>query len=208
MSARGFDAQAPGWLARARRCPSPNHDRRPDVPVDTVVIHFISLPPGRFGLRSIEAFFGNRLDPRTHPAFADLEGVRVSSHLLVGRRGELVQFVSCDDRAWHAGASSLLGRRACNDFSIGIELVGDEHHRFTERQYARLASTVATLRRRYRLRFAVGHADIAPGRKIDPGPFFDWNRVLAMPAFAGLERPPPDATGVMDFRNARSSTRI
>ena len=112
------------------------------------------------------------------------------------------------DRAWHAGASSLLGRRACNDFSIGIELVGDEHHRFTERQYARLASTVATLRRRYRLRFAVGHADIAPGRKIDPGPFFDWNRVLAMPAFAGLERPPPDATGVMDSRNARSSTRI
>ncbi len=206
MSARGFDAHAPGWLARARRCPSPNHDRRPATAVDTVVIHFISLPPGRFGLRPVEAFFCNRLDVRAHPSLAELEGVRVSSHLLIGRRGELVQFVSCDDRAWHAGVSSLLGRPGCNDFSIGIELVGDERHRFTERQYARLSTTVATLRRRYPLRFAVGHADIAPGRKIDPGPYFDWNRVLSSPAFAGLARPLPDATGVMGFRNAGRST--
>lgn len=175
--------------------------------VDTVVIHFISLPPGRFATRSVEEFFCNRLDLGAHPGLADLDGLRVSSHLLVGRRGELIQFVSCDDRAWHAGASSLLGRSACNDFSIGIELVGDEHHRFTRRQYERLATTVAVLRRRYRLRFAVGHADIAPGRKIDPGPFFDWDRVLALPAFAGLERPLPDAVGAMGIRNAASSPR-
>lgn len=197
MAARGFDAQAPGWLAGARRRPSPNHDRRPTPGVDTVVIHFISLPPGRFGIPTIEDFFCNRLDVRVHPGLADLDGLRVSSHLLIGRRGELVQFVSCDDRAWHAGVSGLLGRTACNDFSIGIELVGDEHHRFTRRQYARLATTVAALRRRYPLRHAVGHADIAPGRKIDPGPFFDWDRVLALPAFAGLARPVPDVVDAM-----------
>ena len=197
MDSRGFDARAPGWLARARRCPSPNHDRRPAVAIDTLVIHFISLPPGRFATGMIEALFCNRLDARAHPGLADLENLRVSSHLLIGRRGELLQFVSCDDRAWHAGVSSMLGRSACNDFSIGIELVGDEHHRFTRRQYARLATTVAVLRRRYRLRFAVGHADIAPGRKIDPGPFFDWQEALALPAFAGLERPLPEAAAVM-----------
>ncbi len=207
MSARGFDAQAPGWLLGARRCPSPNHDRRPAVDVDTVVIHFISLPPGRFAMRSIEDFFCNRLDLRAHPVLAGLDGVRVSSHLLIGRRGELVQFVSCDDRAWHAGASRMLGRSACNDFSIGIELVGDEHHRFTQRQYARLATTVAALRRRYPLRFAVGHADIAPGRKIDPGPYFEWDRVLALPAFAGRERPLPGPAGASDIRNAGSASR-
>jgi len=192
VDSRGFDARAPGWLARARRCPSPNHDSRPATAVDTVVIHFISLPPGRFATTTVEALFCNRLDVHGRPDLADLEGLRVSSHLLIGRRGELLQFVSCDDRAWHAGVSSLLERSACNDFSIGIELVGDEHHRFTRRQYARLASTVAVLRRRYRLRFAVGHADIAPGRKIDPGPYFDWDQVLALPAFAGLVRPLPD----------------
>lgn len=196
-SARGFDAQAPGWLASARRCRSANYDRRPTGEIDTVVIHFISLPPGRFATTTIEELFCNRLDAGAHATFVGLDGLRVSSHFLVGRRGELIQFVSCDDRAWHAGASCLLGRAACNDFSIGIEMIGDEHHRFTERQYARLATTVAALRRRYRLRFAVGHADIAPGRKIDPGPCFDWDRVLALPAFAGLVRPLPDGASAM-----------
>lgn len=196
-SVRGFDARAPGWLARARRCPSPNHDCRPAGEVDTVVIHFISLPPGRFATASIEDLFCNRLDAGADPGFGGLDGLRVSSHFLISRRGGLTQFVSCDDRAWHAGVSCLLERSACNDFSIGIEMVGDEHHRFTERQYGRLATTVAALRRRYRLRFAVGHADIAPGRKIDPGPYFDWQRVLALPAFAGLARPLPDVVHAM-----------
>jgi AmpD protein len=207
VDSRGFDPKAPGWLARARRCPSPNHDRRPEVAIDTLVIHFISLPPGRFAMKTVEDFFCNRLDVHAHPDLADIEGLRVSSHFLIGRRGELVQFVSCDDRAWHAGVSVLLGRSACNDFSIGIEMVGDERHRFTRRQYARLATTVAVLRRRYRLRFAVGHADVAPGRKIDPGPYFDWDAVLALPAFAGLERPSADAAGIMGIRNTRRSSQ-
>lgn len=191
QSQRLFDRHAPGWLKRARRSPSTNCDQRPALAIDTVIVHFISLPPGRFAIAPVEALFGNRLDVDAHPALADLAGLRVSSHLLIGRRGELVQFVSCDDRAWHAGVSSLCGRTACNDFSIGIELVGDEHHRFTQRQYARLATTVAALRTRYPLRFVAGHADIAPGRKIDPGPYFDWRTVLALPSFAGLERPFP-----------------
>lgn len=196
--ARGFDARTPGWLAGARRCRSANHDSRPAGEVDTLVIHYISLPPGRFAMTTIEDLFRNRLATGAHPSFDGLHGLRVSAHFLVGRRGELTQFVSCDDRAWHAGVSCLLGRTACNDFSIGVELVGDEHHRFTERQYARLATLVAALRRRYPLRYAVGHADIAPGRKIDPGPYFDWQRVLALPAFAGLARPlPPDAAVAM-----------
>lgn len=200
---------ATGLLKDVRQVLSPHCDARPaGVAPDLIVIHGISLPPGEFGGPWIDALFTGGLPAGRHPYFEAIRSLRVSSHALIRRDGSISQYVPFGGRAWHAGVSEFAGRTACNDFSIGIELVGDEHHRFTERQYARLASTVATLRRRYRLRFAVGHADIAPGRKIDPGPFFDWNRVLAMPAFAGLERPPPDATGVMDFRNARSSTRI
>jgi AmpD protein len=183
-------APASGWLAGARRVPSPNFDARPaGVAIDLLVVHHISLPPGRFAGDAVERLFTNRLDARAHPAFEPLRGLRVSAHFLIRRRGELLQFVDADARAWHAGASHFLGRERCNDFSIGIELEGDEVHRFTEAQYRRLGRLVAVLRTRYPLRWIAGHSDIAPGRKSDPGVCFDWGRVLAAPEVTGLERP-------------------
>lgn len=164
-----------GWLQRARAVVSPNHDARPaGMAVDGLVIHYISLPPGRFGGQAIEQLFTNQLDPLADPAFGELAGLRVSSHFLVRRGGELVQFVDCDQRAWHAGVSRLLQRERCNDFSIGVELEGDGEHPFTRAQYRRLSALARLLCRRYPLSFVVGHSDIAPGRKVDPGPFFDW----------------------------------
>ncbi|RPH58390.1 MAG: 1,6-anhydro-N-acetylmuramyl-L-alanine amidase AmpD, partial [Burkholderiales bacterium] len=130
-----------------------------------------------------------RLDALGDPAFEALRGVRVSAHFLIRRRGELLQFVATDARAWHAGASSFLGRDCCNDFSIGIELEGDGTHRFTEPQYRRLSRLLAMLRARHPLRWIAGHSDIAPGRKHDPGPRFDWARVLAAPEARGIARP-------------------
>ena len=168
------------WLRGARRLASPNADARPDPKyISLVVVHGISLPPGRFGTGLVEALFTNTLDTAAHPALADLEGLRVSSHLLISRRGALTQFVPFDRRAWHAGASSHRGRERCNDYSIGIELEGTDHERYTDSQYRRLAVVLASLRRRYpRLSWAdvVGHSEIAPGRKTDPGPYFDWPR--------------------------------
>lgn len=182
--------QAPGWLACARRVPSPNFDARPaGVEVDLLVVHHISLPAGSFRGDAIERLFTNRLDPRAHPSFEALRELRVSAHFLIRRRGELLQFVATDARAWHAGASRFMGRERCNDFSLGVELEGDGEHRFTEPQYRRLARLVAMLRERHRLRWMAGHSDIAPGRKHDPGPRFDWARVLALPEASGLVRP-------------------
>jgi AmpD protein len=184
----GVDAQ--GWLRGARRVASPNADERPPgVAVDLLVIHHVSLPPGRFSGDAVERLFTNRLDPRAHPSFASLDGVRVSAHFLVRRRGEVVQFVSGERRAWHAGASSFLGRERCNDFSIGVELEGDGAHRFTEPQYRALGELAAVLARRWPLRHVAGHSDIAPGRKTDPGPCFDWLRVERMLRPSGLARP-------------------
>ncbi len=181
---------ATGWLAGARSVPSPNHDARPaGAAIELLVVHHISLPPGRFSGDAIERLFTNRLDASAHPDFEPLRGLRVSAHFLVRRRGELLQFVDADARAWHAGASRFLGREGCNDFSIGVELEGDGEHRFTEAQYRRLIRLLAALRARYPLRWVAGHSDIAPGRKSDPGPWFDWARVLAAPEAAGLERP-------------------
>ncbi|GMV02027.1 MAG: 1,6-anhydro-N-acetylmuramyl-L-alanine amidase AmpD [Burkholderiaceae bacterium] len=181
---------APGWIAGARRVPSPNCDARPGgVVIDLVVLHYISLPPGRFSGDAIERLFTNRLDADADPSFGPLRGLRVSAHLLVRRRGELIQFVATGERAWHAGASRFLGRERCNDFSIGVELEGDGGHRFTEPQYRRLATLLALLRARHPLRWIAGHSDIAPGRKHDPGPQFDWERVLAWPEASGLVRP-------------------
>ncbi|OJX06799.1 MAG: N-acetylmuramoyl-L-alanine amidase [Burkholderiales bacterium 70-64] len=180
----------PGWLAGARRVPSPNFDARPPgTAIDLLVVHHISLPPGRFSGDAVERLFTNRLDPHADPSFEALRGLRVSAHFLIRRRGELLQFVAADARAWHAGASRFMERERCNDFSLGVELEGDGEHRFTEPQYRRLARLIAVLRERHPLRWIAGHSDIAPGRKSDPGPTFDWARVLAAPEAAGLERP-------------------
>ncbi len=181
---------AGGWLAGARQLPSPNQDARPDATaVDLLVVHHISLPPGRFSGDAVERLFTNRLDTQAHPFYGQLQGLRVSAHFLVRRRGELLQFVDCDARAWHAGASRFGERERCNDFSIGVELEGSGEVRFTEAQYRRLAALTRALCARYPLRWAAGHSDIAPGRKTDPGPFFDWARFLASVHGTGIVRP-------------------
>jgi AmpD protein len=164
-------------LAAARYCASPNCNTRPDGTVPTlIVVHGISLPPGEFGGPYIEALFTNRLDPAGHPYFATIAGMQVSAHVLVRRDGELVQFVPFDQRAWHAGQSSYQGRSNCNDFSIGIELEGTDDIPYTEAQYLRLAGLIQALNAAYpgTRGHLVGHSDIAPGRKTDPGPAFDW----------------------------------
>ena len=166
--------------AGARFIASPNCDERPEGSVvELVVIHNISLPPGEFGGDGIERLFTNRLDPDAHPYFAEIYQLRVSSHFLIRRDGSLVQFVACAQRAWHAGVSSWRGRERCNDFSIGIELEGSDHVAFEASQYQSLATTVACLIDTYPSlseKHVAGHSDIAPGRKTDPGPFFDWQR--------------------------------
>lgn len=173
-----------GWMVPSswpvERVPSPNHDDRPDgVEPDLLVIHAISLPPGEFGGRSIDALFTNTLDHAAHPYFEGLRALRVSSHFLVRRDGALVQFVACTRRAWHAGVSSFGGRERCNDFSIGIELEGDDTHPFEAVQYQTLTVLVDVLTARYPIAAIAGHDEIAPGRKTDPGPFFDWSRLMA-----------------------------
>ena len=157
----------------------PNHDERPaGACVTLAVLHSISLPPGQYGGEHIERLFTNRLDPAAHPYFREVHALRVSSHFLIRRDGELVQFVPVERRAWHAGASSWRGRSACNDFSVGIELEGTDESPFEERQYAALASLLLELQRKLPLRDIAAHSDIAPGRKTDPGARFDWSRLL------------------------------
>lgn len=187
-SADAIDAD--GWHRRARRRESPNQDERPgDCPIELLVIHHISLPPGRFGGDAIERLFTNRLDPAEDPAFAALQGLRVSAHFLVRRGGELMQFVPTLRRAWHAGASRFDGRERCNDFSIGIELEGCGDVPYTAAQYRRLIALTRALARRHPLRWLAGHSDIAPGRKTDPGPSFDWRRFGDGLDGTGLVRP-------------------
>jgi AmpD protein len=170
-----------GLLDAARYRPSPNCDDRPaSLAVDLIVVHGISLPPGEFGGPWIDALFANLLDPAAHPYFPAIAGLRVSAHLLIRRNGELVQYVPFHRRAWHAGESGYAGRRRCNDFSIGIELEGADHLPYDDRQYEPLAAAIIALRQTYPAitpdRLA-GHSDIAPGRKTDPGPAFDWPRL-------------------------------
>jgi len=166
-----------GWVSGVCRVASPNCDLRPAYTIiDALVIHNISLPPDQFGGPEILDFFTNQLDINAHPYFAQLKDVKVSSHFLVRRNGTIVQFVPCRKRAWHAGASSWQGRTRCNDFSIGIELEGSDFVPFTDEQYASLARLTRRLQRAYPIRHLMGHADIAPGRKTDPGPHFDWSR--------------------------------
>jgi len=169
---------ADGLLSGATFIASPNCDQRPaDTPVVLVVVHAISLPPGEFGGDGIERLFTNRLEPQAHPYYRDIHALRVSAHFLVRRDGSLIQFVPCSRRAWHAGASAWRGRSRCNDFSIGIELEGCDELPFEPAQYAVLARLIRVLRRSYAIADVVGHADVAPGRKTDPGPCFDWSRL-------------------------------
>lgn len=171
-------AEETGWLATARRIESPNFDERPaGEAVSLIVVHAISLPPSQFGSADIVRLFTNTLDPDAHPYFAQISSLRVSAHFLIRRNGELIQFVSCRQRAWHAGLSCWQGRERCNDFSLGIELEGCDETAFEEAQYARLTELIVTLRSQYPIDAIVGHSDIAPGRKSDPGPCFDWQRL-------------------------------
>lgn len=169
-----------GWLQGVRREPSANRDARPPVAIDLLVIHNISLPPGEFGSGDVFALFGNRLDPARHPFYREIEGLRVSAHFVVERTGRITQCVSVFDRAWHAGASAWQGRERCNDFSVGIELEGTDEQAFTDEQYAALERLAAQLVSALPLRAAAGHSDIAPGRKSDPGPHFDWSRLTTI----------------------------
>jgi AmpD protein len=170
---------AQGWFSGVRRVASPNFDGRPPrTPVNLLVIHNISLPPNEYGGAGVEQLFTNMLDCDAHPYYAQLRGVKVSSHFYIRRSGEIVQFVSCTSRGWHAGVSLWRGRTRCNDFAIGIELEGSDFEPFTDVQYRRLMYLTRRLKRAYPIQDIVGHSDIAPGRKTDPGPFFDWKRYL------------------------------
>ncbi|MFQ5547116.1 MAG: 1,6-anhydro-N-acetylmuramyl-L-alanine amidase AmpD [Woeseia sp.] len=170
-----------GLIRPARQCPSPNQDDRPDGrEPDLILIHGISLPPGQFGGPYIEQLFTNSLDWDAHPHFAEIRGVKVSSHLLIRRDGTLIQFVPFSRRAWHAGESSYRDRKQCNDFSIGIELEGDDDTPYADIQYDALIGVVRALQGTYTslcARSIVGHCDVAPARKSDPGPAFDWLRL-------------------------------
>lgn len=160
---------------------SPNQDERPaGTEVTLVIIHSISLPPGRYGGDAIERLFTNCLDPAAHPYFREICHLRVSSHYLIRRDGEVIEFVPPERRAWHAGASAWRGRGRCNDFSIGIELEGTDDDVFTDRQYGMLAQLLRELRQRFPLRDIAAHSDVAPGRKTDPGARFDWARLLGL----------------------------
>ena len=179
-----------GRLREARQVESPNRDSRPeDCGIDLVVIHGISLPPGGFGSDDIERLFTNALDPDAHPFFREIKDLNVSAHLLVRRDGELVQFVPFHERAWHAGESRFEGREQCNDFSIGIELEGTDEQPYEAAQVERLAEVIRALCEAYpglTPERVVGHSDVSPGRKTDPGPYFDWDGLRALLAGPGL----------------------
>ncbi|CAM5187259.1 hypothetical protein CDEF62S_04723 [Castellaniella defragrans] len=188
-----------GWLPEhpgVLRRPSPNHDQRPgDEDPSLLVIHNISLPPGVFTGNAIIDFFQNRLDLSAHPWFENIRDLRVSSHFLIRRDGVIVQFVATPLRAWHAGASTFQGRERCNDFSIGIELEGTNVLPYTDEQYEHLAALTEAIRKRHAIRWVQGHEHIAPGRKTDPGPAFDWARFerdtgLTAPVTATRDAPP------------------
>lgn len=173
-----------GWLVEARACPSPNCSDRPSATdISLLVVHNISLPPGQFGQGYIEQFFCNQLPVERHPYFREIADLRVSSHLLIDRAGQMVQFVPLHRRAWHAGASRFAGRDDCNDFSIGVELEGTDEEPYTGAQYrqlARVARQLLALYPKLTPERIAGHSDIAPGRKTDPGPAFDWDHFRSL----------------------------
>ena len=171
-----------GWVEGAIHCPSPNCNSRPEDEISLLVIHNISLPPGEFGSGRVQQFFQNQLPSDAHPYFASIDALRVSAHFLIERDGSLTQFVSCRERAWHAGVSSFAGRENCNDFSLGIELEGTDDLPYTSAQYATLQELTNQLLSAYPLltrQRICGHSDIAPQRKTDPGPAFDWQQYFA-----------------------------
>lgn len=168
-----------GFYPQARQIHSPNQDARPNnCLIELIVIHNISLPPGEYGGNGVTALFTNKLDPTAHPYYAEIQHLRVSSHFFIRRTGEVIQYVSCLNRAWHAGVSCWQGRERCNDFSVGIELEGSDHEAFEPAQYQALNLLIADLKQRYPITGVAGHADIAPGRKTDPGPYFDWSKLI------------------------------
>jgi AmpD protein len=169
---------ADGMLQGARYIPSPNCDERPaGCTASLLVIHNISLPPGEYGGDGVIELFTNRLDPDAHLYYQSIRDLKVSSHFFIRRDGEIIQFVPCAKRAWHAGASNWNGRERCNDFSVGIELEGSDDEAFGEAQYEALASLIGVLKSAYPIEGIAGHSDIAPGRKTDPGPYFEWERL-------------------------------
>lgn len=186
--AAGVD-KVSGLLRGARQVPSPNFDARPDgILPELIVVHGISLPPNQFGGPWIDRLFTNTLPPEEHPYFATVAQLKVSSHALIRRDGEVTQYVPFHQRAWHAGASSYLGRERCNDFSIGIELEGADETPYEPAQYRMLSAVILELCRAYSslsLSHIAGHSDIAPERKTDPGPAFDWQRLYALLRAAG-----------------------
>lgn len=182
-----------GWLAGVEHLPSPNFgERPPNAEVSLLLLHSISLPPEQYGGDYVEDFFLNRLDPAVHPYFESIATVEVSAHFYVRRDGRVIQFVGCDKRAWHAGQSCWQGRENCNDWSIGVELEGCDTHAFTAAQYEALWPLLKAIARHYPLTDLAGHSDVAPGRKTDPGPHFDWSAVHAH--LPGLRLPPEIAT--------------
>lgn len=172
------------WLEGVRQCPSPHCDARPPgMEIELLVVHGISLPPGEFGGPFIDQLFTHTLDKNAHPLYAKIADLRVSAHLLIRRTGEIIQYVSLQQRAWHAGVSHFAGRTQCNDFSIGIELEGCDDVPYTNEQYQQLAKVIKILGQAWpklNQDRIVGHSDIAPGRKTDPGPAFDWQRLYAL----------------------------
>lgn len=167
-----------GWLDTAEKIPSPNQDTRPDnTAIELLVIHNISLPPNQYGGNGVIQLFTNCLNPEEHPYYKDIYQRRVSAHFFIRRDGALIQFIACLNRAWHAGVSSWRGRENCNDFSIGIEMEGSDSDSFELNQYETLNQLIEALERAYPITGIVGHSDIAPGRKTDPGDFFDWDKV-------------------------------
>jgi AmpD protein len=166
-----------GFVAQAQKIASPNFDARPENEISLIVIHNISLPPSQYGGNGIIELFTNQLNPDEHPYYATIHTYKVSAHFLIRRDGTLIQFVSCLDRAWHAGKSNWQTRERCNDFSVGIELEGSDFEAFEEAQYHTLNKLVACLNNSYQIQAIVGHSDIAPDRKTDPGPYFDWKKL-------------------------------
>ncbi|HZV97602.1 MAG TPA: 1,6-anhydro-N-acetylmuramyl-L-alanine amidase AmpD [Methylophilaceae bacterium] len=180
MSEIQIDTQ--DMVAGAQFIASPNYDERPqDNEITLIVIHNISLPPKQYGGEGVIQLFTNRLDPAEHPYYAEIHELKVSSHFFIRRDGSLIQFVPCSARAWHAGKSQWQGRECCNDFSIGVELEGSDIDAFEAVQYLTLNNLLAALRCKYPIQAIVGHSDIAPGRKTDPGPYFDWSKIIWQP---------------------------